>query len=974
MAYWNSSITSVNYGTTENDGTGDSIRQAFIYVDQNFQNLNSYLSATQIGFPAVTANNSSFGNTASNVFVGNIARIDGATLGNLTVTGPTALNTLSVSGNANNYGYTIVHNHVIPSANLLYNLGSPNAYFANIYTQGLVQVNTISAQSDAGLLQLHANLLPGDNKDVGVFGKFSTGPTSNAYGFFGVQDATSNFVYKVTNTNAPAGNSVVYDGVYGNAQLGSLFLSNSTVSSSTNTGALIVAGGIGVMGTLTGNVSAPVANIARMTVSGTVAGNLTVDGNLFSGTYQVLTTGTPGIGNIFNGTNSLFTGITNFAAAVPSTGISTGAVTIQGGLGVGGNLNAAALFGPLTGLVLTPNQPNITALGTINSLVALTGQINSLGVTSLTATGGTVSFQTFNASGNVSAANVAATQFNGSLAGQVVTPTQTNITTLGTLTNLAVAGTIVGNISSPISNITNLTATALYSNSYNFANGVPYTTTTLANTADITANIPSGFNSGLSLTPTGVNAGQYGNATTAVTVTTDTKGRILTATNVAIAPITLVGTNSTTVPMTVGQTMNFSSNTGMVIGVGLNSIAINTPQPLQPASTVSFGNVLVAGNVTSGFINSTSNISTPQGYINTVTANTVNAATIGNTGSTLTGTLQTASQPNITAVGTLSALTVSGATNLAATTITGNLAITGPGTYVTNNMYIAGQLFVAGNTTTVNSTSITTNDLQIFLAANAPNTGAANGAGILIPYGTFTYGAMNNGWNSNISIYAPKLYDNSNRVISTSGGSGSLTLVDGNISLTPVGNGPTTVGNITSIPVIAVDQYGRVTSLTRQQLPLLTTNASPQFTSLGVNVAATGNPGDLQAGSLGVGTAPSGTAGEIRATNNITAYYSDDRLKTRLGKIENALDKVCSLEGFYYEANETAQALGYDVKREVGLSAQSTQREMAEIVAPAPIDDQYLTIRYERYAPYFVEAFKELREELRDIKRHLGLE
>jgi hypothetical protein len=126
---------------------------------------------------------------------------------------------------------------------------------------------------------------------------------------------------------------------------------------------------------------------------------------------------------------------------------------------------------------------------------------------------------------------------------------------------------------------------------------------------------------------------------------------------------------------------------------------------------------------------------------------------------------------------------------------------------------------------------------------------------------------------------------------------------------------------------------------------------------------------NTQLASLGVGTGASGTGGEIRATNNITAYYSDDRLKTRLGKIENALDKLCSLDGFYYEANETAQALGYTVQREVGVSAQQMQAVVPEIVVPAPIDEKYLTVRYDRALPLLIEAIKELREEVRDIKK-----
>lgn len=125
---------------------------------------------------------------------------------------------------------------------------------------------------------------------------------------------------------------------------------------------------------------------------------------------------------------------------------------------------------------------------------------------------------------------------------------------------------------------------------------------------------------------------------------------------------------------------------------------------------------------------------------------------------------------------------------------------------------------------------------------------------------------------------------------------------------------------------------------------------------------------------LGVGTDPNAVGfldGEIKATNNITAYFSDDRLKTRLGRIENALQKVRELEGFYYEPNELAQSLGYTVKREVGLSAQSMNTVLPEIVTKAPIDEKYLTIWYERTAPLLVEAIKELANEIDEIKKKM---
>jgi len=101
-------------------------------------------------------------------------------------------------------------------------------------------------------------------------------------------------------------------------------------------------------------------------------------------------------------------------------------------------------------------------------------------------------------------------------------------------------------------------------------------------------------------------------------------------------------------------------------------------------------------------------------------------------------------------------------------------------------------------------------------------------------------------------------------------------------------------------------------------------------------------------------------SGEIRATGDITAHFSDDRLKTRLGGIEDALEKVCSLDGFYYEPNDTAVELGYERNKQVGVSAQSVQNVLPEAVKTAPISDEYLTVQYEKLVPMLVEAIKTL--------------
>jgi hypothetical protein len=142
-------------------------------------------------------------------------------------------------------------------------------------------------------------------------------------------------------------------------------------------------------------------------------------------------------------------------------------------------------------------------------------------------------------------------------------------------------------------------------------------------------------------------------------------------------------------------------------------------------------------------------------------------------------------------------------------------------------------------------------------------------------------------------------------------------------------------------------------------------------------------PVNSQTTSLGVGTAASGTTGEIRATNQITAYYSDMRLKTKIANIENALDKVNELCGFIYVENETAKNLGFDnTQEQVALSAQAVQKVQPQAVKPAPFDigqnedgteysisgENYLTVQYELLIPLLVEAIKELKGEVDKIK------
>ena len=113
--------------------------------------------------------------------------------------------------------------------------------------------------------------------------------------------------------------------------------------------------------------------------------------------------------------------------------------------------------------------------------------------------------------------------------------------------------------------------------------------------------------------------------------------------------------------------------------------------------------------------------------------------------------------------------------------------------------------------------------------------------------------------------------------------------------------------------------------------------------------------------------------GQIRATSDITAYYSDERLKDISGKIENALDKVCSLNGYHYTGNEAAGELGYDTDvQQVGISAQEVEAVLPEVVKSAPINDthdtDYKTVQYERLIPLLIESVKEQQTQIDQLK------
>ena len=133
----------------------------------------------------------------------------------------------------------------------------------------------------------------------------------------------------------------------------------------------------------------------------------------------------------------------------------------------------------------------------------------------------------------------------------------------------------------------------------------------------------------------------------------------------------------------------------------------------------------------------------------------------------------------------------------------------------------------------------------------------------------------------------------------------------------------------------------------------------------------TGN--DVQFDSFGVGTAASGTTGEIRATNDITAFYSSDKsLKENIKNIENPLEKISQINGVTFDWTEDyiKQHGGEDKyfvrKNDVGVIAQEIEKVLPQVVGTR--EDGIKAVKYDRIVALLIESIKELKKEIEELK------
>lgn len=206
-------------------------------------------------------------------------------------------------------------------------------------------------------------------------------------------------------------------------------------------------------------------------------------------------------------------------------------------------------------------------------------------------------------------------------------------------------------------------------------------------------------------------------------------------------------------------------------------------------------------------------------------------------------------------------------------------------------------------------------------------------------------------------------------------------------------------GNTSIVPVITVNDQGRVTNVVNvvvstantQILGLINAGqisniANTQITGL-ITASQIANVANLRVYSLGVGTDASQTLGEIRSLGNITAYYSDRRLKKNITPILNAIEKIKSISGVYYEPNDVSKELGYNNDEvQVGVIAQELEQVLPEVVALAPIDSKldengklvsisgnnYKTVQYDKIIPLLIEGIKEQQIQIEKLTEEIN--
>lgn len=309
---------------------------------------------------------------------------------------------------------------------------------------------------------------------------------------------------------------------------------------------------------------------------------------------------------------------------------------------------------------------------------------------------------------------------------------------------------------------------------------------------------------------------------------------------------------------------------------------------------------------------------------------------------------------------------------------TSSLAINGPITYnnvgseqgLLGNYVVKSQLVTADNNHHITSSQIYDDGTTVAIAGNLQVTGSLRAANLT--------GSLDGSNLVNASVANAKLANSTISGIALGSNLGTLTISTGLSGTSYNGSTGVTIANTgvtsnvagTGISVsgatgaVTITNTGVTSAVAGTGVGVSAGTGAVTF-SIGQAVATSSN---VQFNSLGVGTAGSATAGEIRATNDITAFYSsDERLKENITPIENPIEKLMAINGVTFDWKEGFDEVHSHKGADTGVIAQQIEAiGLPETVTTR--ENGFKAVKYEKLNALLIEGFKAQQKEINELK------
>lgn len=722
----------------------------------------------------------------SQISAGNVA----VTLNTVSIAGNTTTSSLNVSSGTFTMGNGSVTN--TPTVRVQNSASSANLTPTGIRA-GTMEVNT-SMMTVSGMA------------NVGSVNTVSINATSTV----GVGSVNSSANGVAVNTTAMViGNSSI-----NSTSNASIFqLANSTATANLTIGSLTLGGT--VVNTSTANVAAVNSTSINSTSINATSINAS-SANIVSVNTSALTFVTANLGSIST-TNGVSVNSTAFYIGNSSVGSRLSANNLTTG-GISGSANAQINSGS-NGIFVDVTTGRIGINNSApDAALAVTGNANVSGdfkvAGTLTVTGTTNFATTVQSSGNFNpngsfSLGISANRWD-SVFVNVLNASNTGNLVIGTAPANVYGNSTVLKISANGTAYSNLTSTNL-----SVVNG--------ANTANLT---PTDLTIGTSVVnSSAVAAG----ANVYINTVAATVGTINSSANGVTTNTTTIALGNSSVSATINSTAytgqaNYALDSAKLGGVNAGDyVRFNENKTISGNINFTGTNTVFQAGFTSGntTLNSTS-ISTGNSTVNTTV--TATAVTTAN----LFGTLQTASQPQITSVGTLTGLSVSGQVN------------------------INGNLVVNGQTAFINATVLDVFDRNITVSKNSASAAASDGAGLTVdlggtyPNATLSYAFASDSWTINKKLI----------------GNGPTGTID-------LGNSSVTWGNtfVTNLYATAINMGSVVVNTSAASLGAVN-SSSVNTGSINATAVTTGTANVVS--TMGIGTINTTSNGVVMTNTSIT--------------------------------------------------------------------------------------------------------